>query len=309
MTKVIVGYTGFVGGNLCLSHQFDACYNSRNIENAFGTHPDLLIYSGVRAEMFLANNFANEDLATIEEAIENIRRIAPKRIVLISTIAVYNKTYGVDESTPINKELSTPYGCNRRILEEWVEHNYPDSLIVRLPGIYGINLKKNFLFDMIHIIPAMLKEDKYEELSKKSKLIASSYSMQGNGFLKCSVKDKIILSKLKREFKSLGFTALSFTDSRGIYQYYCLSHLWSVIEKALSININVLNIAVEPITAAEIYEYVYEGEKFVNELDKPIAHYDFKTIHDIELGGTNGYLLGKKTCIDEIKQFVLSQLL
>ena len=55
------------------------------------------------------------------------------------------------------------------------EHNYPDSLIVRLPGIYGINLKKNFLFDMIHIIPTMLKEDKYEELSKKSKLIASSY--------------------------------------------------------------------------------------------------------------------------------------
>lgn len=144
---------------------------------------------------------------------------------------------------------------------------------------------------------------------KKSKLIASSYSMQGNGFLKCSVKDKIILSKLKREFKNLGFTALSFTDSRGIYQYYCLSHLWSVIEKALAININVLNIAVEPITAAEIYEYVYEGEKFVNELDKPIAHYDFKTIHDIELGGTNGYLLGKKTCLDEIKQFVLSQLL
>lgn len=307
MVKIIVGYTGFVGSNLCASYQFDACYNSRNIEKAFGTRPDLLVYSGVRAEMFLANSFINEDLAMIEEAIENIRRIAPERIVLISTIAVYNKTYGVDESTPINKELSTPYGSNRRILEEWVEHNYPNSLIVRLPGIYGINLKKNFLFDMIHVIPPMLKEDKYVEFSKKSKLIKSSYSMQGNGFFKCSVTGNIILSELKKEFKNIGFTALSFTDSRGIYQYYCLSHLWSIIERALALNINILNIAVEPVTAAEIYEYVNDGDKFVNELDRPIAHYDFKTIHDMELGGANGYLLNKETSLDEIKQFVLSQ--
>lgn len=308
MRTAIVGYTGFVGSNLCASHHFDACYNSKNIKDAFETHPDLLIYSGVRSEMYLANKFPDRDLAIIEEAIENIHRIGAKRVVLISSIAVYNQTFDVNESVTINKEFSTSYGRNRRMLEEWVEEHCPSSfLIVRLPGIYGINLKKNFLFDMVHIIPSMLKETKYYDLSAKSHLIASSYRMQDNGFAKCTITDKSLLDELKKEFCKQDFTALSFTDSRGVYQYYYLSHLWTLIDRALAANINILNVAVEPVTAAEIYEYVNEGKTFVNELDNPIAHFDFQTIHDKELGGKNGYLMDKETCLNDIKRFVLSK--
>ena len=126
MKTAIVGYTGFVGSNICASTKFDAYYNSKNIEEAFDTQPDLLVYSGVRAEMFLANKFPEKDLEIIENAIENIKRINPKRVVLISSVAVYNQTFDVDENTVINKEESTAYGRNRRILEEWVEQNYND---------------------------------------------------------------------------------------------------------------------------------------------------------------------------------------
>ncbi|MBV4282172.1 NAD-dependent epimerase/dehydratase family protein, partial [Bacteroides caccae] len=129
---------------------------------------NILVYSGVRAEMFLANKFPEKDFEVIENAIENIKKINPKRVVLISTIAVYNQPFDVDEDTVINEEESTTYGRNRRILEVWVEQNYKDSLVVRLPGIYGINLKKNFLYDMINIIPAMLTEAKYNELASES---------------------------------------------------------------------------------------------------------------------------------------------
>ena len=52
--KAIVGYTGFVGSNLTASGDFDAKYNSGNIREAFGTKPDLLVYSGLRAEKYLA---------------------------------------------------------------------------------------------------------------------------------------------------------------------------------------------------------------------------------------------------------------
>lgn len=306
MKTAIVGYTGFVGSNLCSSHTFDACYNSKNIEEAFGTCPDLLVYSGVRAEMFLANKFPEKDLEIIENAIENIKHINPKRVVLISSIAVYNQTFDVDENTVINKEESTAYGRNRRILEEWVEQNYTDSLVVRLPGIYGINLKKNFLYDMIHIIPAMLTEAKYQELSAQSELIKANYAMQDNGFAKC-VADEETRKLLKSEFQKIGFTALLFTDSRGIFQYYNLNRLWSLIETALDNNIRTVNVAVEPVTIAEIYSHVYDGKSFNNELNKPVPHFDFHTIHTNVFGGKNGYILDKHTCLDDIKNFIHEQ--
>lgn len=307
MKTAIVGYTGFVGSNICASAKFDAYYNSKNIEEAFGTNPDLLVYSGVRAEMYIANKFPEKDLEIIENAIENIKRINPKRVVLISSIAVYNQTFDVDEDTVINKENSTCYGRNRRILEEWVEKNYVDSLIVRLPGIYGINLKKNFLYDMIHIIPAMLTEAKYNNLSALSALVKESYRMQDNGFAKCIAIDCNLRERLKTEFKKIGFTALNFTDSRGIFQYFHLEHLWQLIEKALDADIRLLNVAVEPVTIAEIYNSVYEGKEFYNELDKPIPHFDFKTKHTDKLGGKDGYIVDKETCLKQIRKFIIEE--
>lgn len=305
MKTAIVGYTGFVGSNLCASYQFDFCYNSKNIDQAFGTKPDLLVYSGVRAEMFLANKFPEKDLEIIENAIENIKKIQAKRVVLISSVAVYNQTFDVDENTDINKEESTAYGRNRRILEEWVGQNCSDSLIVRLPGIYGINLKKNFLYDMIHVIPAMLTEAKYQELASQSELIKQNYVMQDNGFAKC-LADEETRCQLKNVFIELGFTALQFTDSRGIFQYFNLNQLWPIIEKALEKDIRLLNIAVEPVTVSEIYSYVKDGEEFVNELNKPVPHFDFKSIYAEEFGGHHGYIQDKQTCLKDMKKFVTS---
>ena len=151
----IVGYTGFVGSNLCSHHTFAGQYNSKNIKEAFGSRPELLVYSGVPAEMFLANKDPEGDLAIIKNAIENIKKIMPEKLVLISTVAVYPKPNGVDETDVIRTEDLSAYGKNRRYLEQWVEENVKDHLIVRLPAIYGIHMKKNFIYDYIHVIPAM----------------------------------------------------------------------------------------------------------------------------------------------------------
>lgn len=307
MKTAIVGYTGFVGSNLCMQHHFDACYNSKNICEAFGTAPDLLVYAGIKAEMFLANKFPEKDLEIIEEAMENIRRISPKRVVLISTIAVYDCTYGVDEDTSINKEASTAYGRNRRILEEWVEYHFEHHLIVRLPGIYGVNMKKNFLYDMINIIPSMLTERKYRELSEHSSVLKNSYQLQENGFARCLVLDEDARHNLKNEFLNIGFTALQFTDSRGIFQYFNLKYLWWVIETALEKNLSLLNVATEPVTPQEIYEYVYVGNSFCNEMDKPLPHFDFHSLYAALFNADGGYIMDKRFCLEDIKQFIESQ--
>lgn len=50
MTDAIVGHTGFVGGNLCAQHVFEAKYNSKNIQDIAGKHFDTLVFAGARAE-------------------------------------------------------------------------------------------------------------------------------------------------------------------------------------------------------------------------------------------------------------------
>ena len=181
----LVGYTGFVGSNIYAKGEFDNVYNSKNIEEAYGTEPDLLVYAGLRAEKYLANNEPEKDMQLIYEAEENIRRIAPKKLVLISTVDVLKQPNGKDEDCEIETDGLQAYGANRYKLECWVRKNYPDSVIIRLPGLFGENIKKNFIYDYINIIPFMLKENKFFELSDKNEELKKYYSKLDNGFYCC----------------------------------------------------------------------------------------------------------------------------
>ena len=298
----LVGYTGFVGSNLAECGHFDALYNSKNIREAFGTKPDLLVYAGIRSEMFLANNFPEKDLAQIKEAASNIEKICPKTLVLISTISVYGENACGDEDTEIDKSSLTDYGCNRLFLEEWVESNVKDYLIVRLPALYGKNLKKNFIYDYIHVIPKLLTYEKFAELSEKNESLSDSYTRQDNGFYKCRELDAGEAQKLKAFFAGAGFSALNFTDSRSRYQFYNLTFLWGHIQLALEHGIKKLNISTEPLSAAEVYDFL-EHKEFSNELNKAPFDYNLKTLHSQILGGRNGYIQDKDFVLNDIKEF------
>ncbi len=302
--NALVGYTGFVGSNIYASagNAIDAVYNSKNIGNAYGINPDLLIYAGLRAEKYLANNEPEKDMQLIEQAEENIRKINPRRLVLISTIDVFKVPKNVDENSVIDMENLHAYGYNRYQLELWVRENYPDALIIRLPGLLGKNIKKNFIYDYINVIPFMLKEAKFRELAAKDSELEKYYTLQDNGFYKVDVPDSD-RELLKNKFKALGFSALNFTDSRSIYQFYNLGRLWQDIQTALSSGITLWHPATEPISAGGLYEYL-TGEKFINELGGTPADYDYKTIYDHVFDGKNGYISDRQTICREIKAFV-----
>lgn len=82
--KALVGYTGFVGSNLYAEDRFDVVYNSKNIEEAYGTEPDLLVYAGLRAEKYLANYWPQKDKELTAEAERNITNICPKPLVPVT---------------------------------------------------------------------------------------------------------------------------------------------------------------------------------------------------------------------------------
>lgn len=301
--KALVGYTGFVGSNIYAAGTFDAIYNSKNIADAFGTNPDLLVYSGLRAEKYLANNAPEKDWDLILQAETNIERINPKKLVFISTIDVFKNPVDVDEDSAVDTVDLQVYGYNRYQMELWVRERYPDALIIRLPGLFGQNIKKNFIYDYINVIPFMLKEEKMNELAEQDKHLKGFYSLQENGFYKVNPLNDTENELLKRKFKQLGFSALNFTDSRSVYQFYNLGRLWNDIQTALAANITLWHPATEPISAGELYHYL-SGETFVNELNGKPANYNYKTRHSELFGGNNGYICDKETVMKEIKDFV-----
>lgn len=303
MKSVLVGYTGFVGSNILQSHSFDEVYNSKNIKDSFGSNPDLLVYAGLRAEKFIANKFPEQDLKSIQEAMSNITKINPKVVVLISTIDVYHEANMVDEASMENAEKLLSYGKHRLLLEKWVAKKYASHLIVRLPGLYGMNIKKNFIYDMIHFLPTLLNENKFQELKAKDKLISKYYVLQDNGFYKLQEVNVEQRKQLKESFKKLSFSALNFTDSRGVFQYYNLQYLWQHITLALENKITILNVATAPVSISELYQYIYKQD-FINEILEVPPYYNFKTKYSTLFGGYNGYIFDKEFILKDIKQFV-----
>ena len=299
---LLVGSTGFVGGNLRAKHTFTAVCHSSDIAAQYGTQPDLCVYAGVPAAMFLANADPEADLEVMRTARENLRKIAPKSLVLISSIAVFADSRGRCEDDAPGTDGLPAYGRNRLQLEQWVREDFNDALIVRLPALYGAGLKKNFLFDLHTITPAMLKPEKYNELAGKLSLVKTGYTLADNGFYKLNgTADK---TALKEFFAGNDFNALAFTDSRSRYQFYNLGRLWQDIEAARAAGLTMLHLCTPPISAAEVYTAVTGKADWTNELPKSPFDYALRSRYAAVLGGSGDYLCTKEEELDDVTHFL-----
>ena len=298
---VLVGSTGFVGGNLLAAYPFDAAYHSTDVQNGFGRDNGLVVYAGVPAAMYLANADPTADLAVMAAARENLRRLAPKKLVLISSICVFADSRGKTEADEPTPERLSPYGANRLQLERWVREDWPDALIVRLPALYGKGLKKNFLYDLHTITPALLRPDKYRQLAAESELVRIGYEDAGNGFYKLS--GKADPAALRAWFAAASFNALAFTDSRSVYQFYDLARLWRDIQTALDADLRVLHLATPPLSAARVYE-AFTGKTFTNHLPGAPFDYDLRTRYAALLGGAGEYLCTEDECLTAVCDFL-----
>jgi len=147
--SALIGYSGFVGGNLLRQRSFDACFNSANIEHIAGRSFDLVVVCGVRAEKWKANADPAADLDGIERLTRALDQVNARKLVLISTVDVFINPVDVDEDSPTPTQGLHPYGRNRRRLEQIVASRF-DAHIARLGGLYGHGLKKNIIYDFLN---------------------------------------------------------------------------------------------------------------------------------------------------------------
>lgn len=302
---VLVGNTGFVGSNLCASYKFDKVVNSKNVCELYGQKPDVLVYAGVTGTKWLANQYPEQDNKVIESTKINIEKINPQKLILISTVDVYNPLVGVDEDSKVQISTLHQYGKNRACLENWVREHQIDYNIIRLPAIYGMNLKKNFLYDMIHIIPSILSPNMMDKVLSEMPDAMEYYSLneEGNYKLHGIAYNKYI--ELREKFANAKVNALSFTNSDSEYQFYNLKNLWNHIQLIIEQDIKEVNLVSEPVAAKDVYAKVYGKEFFNNSVEK--IKYNITSKYSHQLQGKQNYLYSREEELEDINEFAISQ--
>jgi hypothetical protein len=259
----LIGHTGFVGGALMRQTRFDACFNRQNIadlaEQAFGT----LICAAAPGSMFEANRAPERDAAQIAGLIAQLRRARADRFVLISTIAVLADFAGGDDEGTQAFQQKLAYGRHRRELEAFVEEHFAQSLIVRLPALFGPGLVKNFIFDLMNPVPSMLTPDKCAALADRlgpelGLWLAALYVPDAaTGMLRL---DRRALNAdrrraaLEEAVMALGASAVQFHHPDTTYQYYPIDRLWQDIGIALEAGLSDLHLVAEPLRAGAIHQ-------------------------------------------------------
>jgi len=148
----LFGHTGFVGSFLKenLNHKTTAYFNSKNIRLAKGRAYKNVYCACIPGSKWKANQDPDGDMKNIEGVLDVFKTIKCESIVLISTIDVHDHEYPMQDEK-CQYPSKEAYGKNRLFVENYLRELFGVKLIVvRLPALFGVGLKKNVLFDLLN---------------------------------------------------------------------------------------------------------------------------------------------------------------
>ena len=195
-----------------------------------------------------------------------------------------------------------------------MEERFPGSLVVRLPALFGVGLRKNFLFDLMNPVPSMLTEAKHAALltaleGNLSGWLAALYTPDAaTGLLKL---DRPALNAdprraaLEAALDALGASATQFHHRETTYQYYATSRLWQDIGIALAAGLTHLHLAPAPLVAADIHLRL--TGRPMPETPARLHREDMRTRHADLWGADGPYQFGAAETLDHLAAFFASQ--
>jgi len=310
----LIGHTGFVGGALLRQTQFDACYNSKNIANIEGRAFGTLVCAAAPGSMVEANRAPERDAAQIAALTERLAKVRADRFVLISSIAVLADFGGGDDEGTQAFQQQLAYGRHRRALEAFVETEFPGSLIIRLPALFGAGLRKNFLFDLMNPVPSLLTAAKLDDVAGAldgdlaawvRRLYAPDAATGMRRLDRAALDSDPRRQALEKALTALGATALQFHHPDTSYQYYPIDRLWQDIGIALEGGLSHLHVAPEPLTAAAIHQAL-TGQT-MPETAARLHREDMRTRHASLWGAAGRYQFGAASTLDGLTAFFSRQ--
>lgn len=310
----LIGHTGFVGSALLRQTSFTRGFNSANIAEIDGSAFDMVVCAAAPGSMLEANTAPERDLAQIEALIERLSTLRTRCFVLISSIAVLaDFASGADETTS-DFQQDLAYGRHRRMLEAFVEDHFENSLVVRMPALFGEGLRKNFLFDLLNPVPSMLRQDRFDALAgaldtQLSDAFASHYALDpATGMLKldrAALNADPVRAALDEAVIALDASAVQFHNPETTYQYYAIERLWADIGLALDAGLSHLHLCAEPLKAADIHQHL--TGRAMPETPARLHQEDMRTRHAELWGQTGPYQYDAAGTLAALTEFYTAQ--
>lgn len=150
--NAILGYTGLVGSYIRESTDPTETeyYNTKNFHDVERKKFNTVYCACVPAVKWKANKYPHEDKNALINIFDVVKTIQCEQFVLVSTIDVHDHVHPFQDESVIRPSFE-PYGMHRFEFENELRRVFKDSLlIVRLPALFGVGLKKNVLFDLIN---------------------------------------------------------------------------------------------------------------------------------------------------------------
>lgn len=313
-TDALIGHTGFVGGTLACQHDFATHFNSKNILSIIGREFDTVVCAAAPGSMFTANREPQRDREQIQSLTDSLGRIRARRFILISSIAVFADFAGRDDEGSIRFQDQLAYGRHRRDLEVFVENTFKDSLVVRLPAIFGRRLRKNFIFDLLNPVPTLLSKEKLAALSAvlgrglfgTLNDLYRSDPLTGMMRLDRAAFDvDPMRARLEEAAITHSFTATKFHNPQTTYQYYNINRLWSDVCIALQAGLSHVHLVSEPLSVASIIHRLTGCDMPSN--DARLHHEDIWTRHASLWGRKGPYLDDAHNVMDQLAAFFASE--
>ena len=150
MHNALLGYTGFVGSHIRenLNPAVTEYFNSGNISEIVDQTFDTVYCACVPAVKWKANPV--EDSTQINTLKRILTSVKCRNFFLVSTIDVHNQEV-LDQAEDNVVPSKESYGKNRYNLEVQLREHFRDKLIiVRLPAVFGVGLKNNYMYDLMN---------------------------------------------------------------------------------------------------------------------------------------------------------------
>ena len=186
----IVGSNGFVGKAICKAVKnyeyevFDITRENCDIHKLL--EYDILINSAMPSKRFWALNYPIEDVnETIVKTAELFYEWSYKKFIQISSFSA-------------KMQIDIPYGAHKRAAEVLVE-NKKNTLIVRLGSLYGGDLDKSALFDLVnhnHIYVDINSEYNYIDIDFVANWIVEN--LDKIGIKEVGARDSISLLEISK---------------------------------------------------------------------------------------------------------------
>eukprot|EP00887_Chlorella_sp_A99_P005999 scaffold27.g5999.t1 len=137
------------------------------------------------AVKWLANKEPEQDLQVLRQLQDLLSSITCKRFILISTIDIYQPANsGLDEggaARALDNPTLHPYGKHRALMEQFVRERFADHFIIRLPALFGLHLRKNYVYDILHANVSAINRNSAFQWYDVSRLAGDIQRVQGLG--------------------------------------------------------------------------------------------------------------------------------